>query len=602
MNTGFLGGVVDRSQPLPALGDAVDGDTWQWADRDSVAFLQARGHCCTLFTQGPLALLVRGYVSRSWTRAPLDLDSTAQQILDLYRSQGTLAIDGLEGSFTLVLMDGRIGKALLYRNLVGNGFTYYHTVDGGFHFGSNLAALLDLSETRPVVNEDALPTFFLNRCVPGRATLFAGCFRLLPGEQVSFSDSRLSQHQRRTLGDLREKQSSSHDALDQLESTMSRILADYRALRPDASNLLSGGVDSSYLQVHWNETQPRECGQPMSFCVSVDHPRSQPDTDYALTAAEMLGTRHVLVPADEPYSRYLIEAIATTAEPPNHVQTAYFSHLGQVMLDNGAATGLCGEGADSLFGLDLACFVQNAAIVRRLCPLKPLRRGGAMVARLLRFERVRQYFQLADYVHDQENPLHPVNQAAVFADWPAVQACFGRDAVAASVSARRSFLDEYHVPTDPLERLHAAGYLGSAVNTASLKTTLFNVAGNDLLCPFLDSRLLRLVLNLSQRERFRFRKPKELLKRSLARHGHAELAYRRKLGFGQPIFEWMSPGGCLRPLVDEIESYAFVPAETLRQAKDRPSWFLYSLLCFDLWHKMFVQRSMPRVLLSVAIA
>jgi hypothetical protein len=132
------------------------------------------------------------------------------------------------------------------------------------------------------------------------------------------------------------------------------------------------------------------------------------------------------------------------------------------------------------------------------------------------------------------------------------------------------------------------------MDSASLWTTLFNRAGADLMCPFLDSRVLRLALNLAPEVRFRFRRPKDLLKQALARLAPAELAQRSKLGFGQPIFEWLAPGGLLRPLVDRIAPYDFVDAASLTRTRARPTWFLYSLLCYDLWHKLFIDRSLPR--------
>jgi asparagine synthase (glutamine-hydrolysing) len=124
--------------------------------------------------------------------------------------------------------------------------------------------------------------------------------------------------------------------------------------------------------------------------------------------------------------------------------------------------------------------------------------------------------------------------------------------------------------------------------------TLFNHAGADLFCPFLDSRMLRLALSLPPAVRYPFRRPKELLKRALENVAPPGLARRRKLGFGQPIFEWLGPGGQLRPLVDRIGAHDFLRPHVLEQAKARPNWFLYSLLCYDLWHKLFVQRSLPR--------
>ncbi|MFO0842180.1 MAG: hypothetical protein U0797_07225 [Gemmataceae bacterium] len=84
---------------------------------------------------------------------------------------------------------------------------------------------------------------------------------------------------------------------------------------------------------------------------------------------------------------------------------------------------------------------------------------------------------------------------------------------------RRALLDRLDVPRDPLARMHAVGFLGEAVDSAGLWATLFHRAGADLLCPFLDSRMLRLALNLPAEVRFRFRRPKDLLKRALARRG-----------------------------------------------------------------------------------
>src|SRR5262249_38498870 len=162
------------------------------------------------------------------------------------------------------------------------------------------------------------------------------------------------------------------------------------------------------------------------------------------------------------------------------------------------------------------------------------------------------------HLYDQRHANHPVNQAALFADVPAVNACFGAPAVQATLAARRGLLDDYRVPTGPVDRLHAAGFLGEAADSASLWTTMFQHAGGDLFCPFLDSRIVRLALSIEPRQRFPYRRPKALLKEALARHVPRELAYRFKLGFGQPIFEWMAPGGQLRPWVERIGRYPFV--------------------------------------------
>jgi hypothetical protein len=244
--------------------------------------------------------------------------------------------------------------------------------------------------------------------------------------------------------------------------------------------------------------------------------------------------------------------------------------------------------------LGLANQVHNAALARSLVPSRVVRQGAAVLARLLKRDRVRATLWLADNLGSLHDRAHPINHAAIFTNWAAVDACFGSRAVDQALANRRHLLDHFNVPTEPMDRLHAVGYLTEATDSASLWTTIFNRAGADLVCPFLDSRVLRFVMNLGHDARFRFRQPKALLKAALVRNGAGALAHRSKLGFGQPIFEWLSPGGQLRPLVESVGAYDFVDRRALQSSLACPNWFLYSLLCFDLWHKLFIERSLPR--------
>jgi asparagine synthase (glutamine-hydrolysing) len=569
-------------------------EDWGWVGERVELFLRG-APAARLCIWDDLALLLRGYARPRGSTGPLDLERVAEELRCHYLEHGGLAVDDLDGSFTVALLDGQAGRLLLYRSLVGSGFTYYHACPDGLLFAGNLAELVDAAQAAPRANPEVLPAYFLYRCVPGRQTLFADFQRLLPGEELCWDARGLTRRQRHTFAHLRtDGPRSTDEALAALEQTMSAVLLDCAALRPGAANLLSGGVDSSYLQSVWNRHVAPPDVLPPSFSVSVDQPCSWMDTDYAITASQALGTHHVLTPADGPYAGYLLDTLASTAEPLNHVQSAYFGHLARAMTARGVHAGLCGEGADSLFGLGLANRVHNAALLRRLLPLRALRRPAGFLADLCGAPLLAATCRLADCLDDLTDLEHPVNRVAAFADWAAVQACFSAAGVAEASAARRRLLELYAVPEDPLDRLHAAGFLGEAMDSAALWATLFNRAGADLLCPFLDSRVLRLALSLPAAVRYPFRRPKDLLKRALARHAPAHLATRTKLGFGQPIFEWLAPGGQLRPLVEEIAPLDFVDPRTLARVRQRPTWFLYSLLCYDLWRKLFIDRSVPR--------
>jgi len=583
----FQGGMT-RRRGLPT------GDGWRAFHGDHELHLQVEGASWRCFRFDDLALLIRGYVVPRALDRFVNPAFTAEQIVRHYRCHGNLPTEELEGSFTLALLDGARGRVVLYRNLVGSGFTYYTQANDGFRFGSNLASLVDGLDEAPEVNQSALPAYFLYRYVPGRDTLFAGVHRLMPGEEVAFDATGMKRTQRHTFADWQSEPRVGADAIDRVEDTMRGILADCGAACPATANLLSGGVDSAYLQVLWNQVHGSTDEAPSTFSVSANHEPGRLDTQYAVSAAAMLGTNHALVHTNAPYASYLLRCIACSGETPHHVQTAYFPAIAGIMAGRGHTAALCGQGADALFGLTCARTLQGAGTLRSLLPFEPLRRLAAGTAGWGGFRYLRDDIHLAGRLDRVDDWQHPINRVGVFADLPAVTACFGETAVTEAFSARRDLLEQYRVNGNVVERVHACDFLSDSIDSASLWNGLFNVQGTELLCPYLDSRLLRLAFAIEPQHRFPYRRPKELLKRALARHAPRELAYRGKLAFGQPVFEWLAPGGQLRRWAERVGRHEFVKPAALAAALAQPTWFLYSLLCFDLWHKLFIERSLPR--------
>jgi asparagine synthase (glutamine-hydrolysing) len=587
----FFGGMRRRASAGNSDGAAEQEFAltapWRFLGPQAELFLEVQGDAFVSSAEDSVAILLRGLASQDG--ASPDPRQVVAEVRRHYRQHGDLPVDRLEGSFSLALLDGPAGRVVLYRNLVGNQFTYYTLTPDGLFFGGNLAQLVERAGIPRRPCAAMLPVFFLFRFVPGRHTLFDRCYRLLAGEQLIFDANGLRRSQRQTFASLRGDRTIGRDAVDRIEGTMRAIVGGWAKRQPQTATLLSGGVDSSYLQAIWNQLRTdRE--PPPSFAVQVDHRLTRIDAAYAVSAAEALGTHHVGVPANGPYAGYLLDTLAATGEPPNHAMTVYFGQLARSMTARGITAGLCGEGADSLFGMGLADTLQAARWIRRLVPTRRLRQLGGALARLAGCDCLPAAFDLAEHVHDPAHWEHPFNRAAVFADWPSVQACFGEDGINSALEYRRGLLVRYAVADDPREQLHGIGYLGEAADSASLWTTIFHRAGGELCCPYLDSRLLRVALAIPPRRRFPYRRPKDLLKQALARHVPRELAYRFKLGFGQPVFEWMVPGGQLRPWVEQIGEYDFVPAAVRTAALARPSWFTYSLLCYDLWHKRFIEQ------------
>src|SRR4051812_29327674 len=126
MEASYLGGILNRaaaegrrSASLPA--GTVEED-WGWVGDGAELFVHGASPCCRLFTWDSLALLVRGYARPVGVTGAPDLERVAEEVRCQYLEHGKLALESLEGSFTLVLLDGHARRVLLYRNLVGAGF------------------------------------------------------------------------------------------------------------------------------------------------------------------------------------------------------------------------------------------------------------------------------------------------------------------------------------------------------------------------------------------------------------------------------------------------------------------------------------------------
>src|SRR5262249_28371042 len=281
MGTCFLGGIWKRGpvgrRPGGPSPEAVNED-WGWVGQRSELFLRGDAVTGRLFRWDDLAIFLRGYARPAGSSSPLDVERVAEEVRCHYLEHGTLDVDGLEGSFTLALLDSQSERVILYRNLIGTGMTYYHPSRDGLLFGGNLTEVLALMQREPVPNREALPAFFLFRCVPGRETLFRDVYRLLPGEQVSWDRRGLPRQQRHTLGGLCGEPVDPHEAVERVEGTLTSVLGDCEAHRPGVCNLLSGGVDSSYLQAVHNALVARGDDLPTSYSISVDHPHTWMDT------------------------------------------------------------------------------------------------------------------------------------------------------------------------------------------------------------------------------------------------------------------------------------------------------------------------------------
>jgi hypothetical protein len=99
----------------------------------------------------------------------------------------------------------------------------------------------------------------------------------------------------------------------------------------------------------------------------------------------------------------------------------------------------------------------------------------------------------------------------------------------------------------------------AVLDRAALRSVILQSAGVDLLCPYLDSRVLRLAIA-----------PPTAQPRWL------------------PPAHWLAPGGCLRPFIERLDEYPEINRSILGTGG------LFRLVCCDIWRKHFAAGFVPQ--------
>src|SRR5258705_2780006 len=116
MSTSFLGGIWKRGSTERRLAaptpEAVNED-WGWVGEKTELFLRGDPTTSRLFRWDGLAILLRGYARPANSTGPLDLERVAEEMRCHYLEHGSLAVDDLDGSFTVALLDGQTERLIL---------------------------------------------------------------------------------------------------------------------------------------------------------------------------------------------------------------------------------------------------------------------------------------------------------------------------------------------------------------------------------------------------------------------------------------------------------------------------------------------------------
>ncbi|MHB8764568.1 MAG: asparagine synthase (glutamine-hydrolyzing) [Deferrisomatales bacterium] len=468
--------------------------------------------------------------------------SDTEVIVHAWEEWGEEAVKRFRGMFAFAVWDERQQVLWLARDRVGKKPLYY-LVDGDrFLFGSELKAILEAPGVSREVDPTALSDYLSLLYVPSPKTIFRAVRKLPAAHCALVTRDRfevrpywdLPFHPHHDLSEARMEE----DLLGILdEATRMRLMSEV-----PLGAFLSGGVDSSAIvALMAGASEKPVLTNSISFSVAAYN-----ESAYARRVADLFHTDHrefhvtpEAIPVIEELAWHYDEPFADSSSVP----TYYVSKTAR----ESVTVSLSGDGGDENFAgyrryaMDgRENLVRNAVpaplrgpvfgLLGRLYPkadyLPQIFRGKAFLSNVAR-DPVDAYFFSVSAFKDEQKPLLL---------GPEVRSSLGgyrtgdlfrelyRQAPAEDHLSKIQYLDvKTYLCEDILTK----------VDRASMAVSL------EVRCPILDHVFMEYAARIPARLKLVGMEGKHIFKKALKRHLPDDILYRKKMGFGVPILEWL---------------------------------------------------------------
>lgn len=569
--------LVTGSQPM----GSEDGALWLSYNGEIYNFRELRQE-----------LMARGHRFRT--------TSDTEVILRGYEAWGVDVLPRLRGMFAFALWDGRRGELLLARDRLGIKPLVYAWDGRCLRFASEIKAILQDPEVPRSLDWAALCDYFVHLYIPAPRTIFSAIRKLPPASYLVCRAAGGSPEIRRywTLRPAFEETRTEDEWVERLDQLLEETIRLHMVSDVPLGAFLSGGLDSSTVVAYMT----RASSQPIkTFSIGFDE-ADYDELRYARLVARRYGTEHVELVV-KPDVVALLPRLAWQLDEPFADASAIPTYCVARLTREHVTVALSGDGGDENFAgyrryLEAAHLARLAdrppltllrPLLRSLAGLWPpgLRGGGYL--RLLGTPPVERYFRLMSYQREDTLARLLAPEVTAHVDPrpdPGQYLRLARECTFGDALTRLRYVDVHHyLPDDILTKVDRTSML------VSLESRV----------PLLDHVLVEFVAAIPERLKLRRGETKYILKRSVTPLLPSQVLSRPKMGFGVPLATWFR--GPLRELVCDLLLSARLRQRGIVQAREVKALLeahmrgrrdcssqLWSLLCFELWARTWLDR------------
>jgi len=526
--------------------------------------------------------------------------SDTETIVHAYEQWGEDAIARLRGMFGIALWDARTRTLLLARDRAGIKPLHYVESNGRLYFGSEIKSLLAAGAVERQIDLEALDHYLSFLYAPRDKSLFKGVRKLPPGHILRWRDGRAEELRFWEISASEPFDGTADEAAARLRDVLADAVRSHMISDVPLGAFLSGGVDSSLVVGLMAEASDRPV---QTFSIGFDEPDFD-ELEHARAVARHFRTDHHEFVV-RPDAMAILDRLVCHFDEPfadsSAIPTWYVSEIARQYV----TVVLSGDGGDELFGgydrylphprvaqFDRIPIPGLRHAARAVWPLLPHgTRGKNFLRHVSRDADGRYLDSIAFFQADEKDGLYTGDIR---------HAIDGRYADGAAARRLRRFAT---LPAHSrMMKLDFETYLPEDVLTKVDRMSMAHSIESRV--PLLDNEVIDFAASVPASLKIHKGRRKHLLKEAVRTLLPDEILNRRKQGFGVPLGVWFR-GGLSDLLSDVLTSPRtrqrgyFQPSfvdrlvEEHRSGKRDHTLRLWQLMIFELWHREYLDSSLP---------
>ncbi|NOY85441.1 MAG: asparagine synthase (glutamine-hydrolyzing) [Nitrospirae bacterium] len=474
-------------------------------------------------------------------------------IVHLYEEMGIDCVKRFRGMFAFALWDTRLNKLFLARDIVGKKPLYYALEEGRLFFASEIKALLGVGLELPI-NLHSLALFFKYQFIPGTESIYNNIYSVPPAHLLSIDqdgiDSRRYWSPPRPENAIKSEAeycSSLRETLD--EAVRIRLISDV-----PLGAFLSGGVDSAI--VVGLMTQEKSEGVE-TFSIGFKD-ESYDETPFARQTAAFFKTRHRHETLEYDWENALPKILGQFDQPFGDASAIAVYQLSK-MTRQSVTVALSGDGSDEIFagyrryvGRKLVRYYWRLPTylrkkwLERVSDILP--EGTAYYADSF-IKQFRLFIQLSKRLEENPNEMLPL--AFTDDDFLELLVPEIREQVLSNKENKVWVLAESFSNLDEVSQMMWTDFHSYLPDDILTKVDRMSMAhGLEVRSPFLDQKVIELVLKMPIDLKLKGFQTKYILKKTFQNFLPAGVTQRKKHGFMLPLATLFKKE--LKPFVEEI--------------------------------------------------